>query len=296
MGKDAVGTIYHTHHPPTNQDFCMRIIPKAGLQGNRTGASADTVRRTSELWGGLDHPQVMKMFDWWETDTEFVQIFTLVSGGRLSDRIRKHGRFPERDAAVVMATICNAAAYLHSVGVVHRDMRAESVLYRDADPESIMYLGYLDLAVEVPEGGSVTGAVGTVANAAPEILRRRPYSFPADCWSLGILAYQLLSGAHPFVSGRGTVGDAIDCILGTEPDTDGTDWAMVSPEGKEFVRRLLDKEPGTRMTAAEALGNEWLQLYTPRTYLEWLRSITERAAHGHEEEAGLHERVGTNGI
>lgn len=256
----------------------------------------------------------MEQFDWWESDIEFVQILTLTAGGRLVDRIKKYGHFPERDAAIIMATLVNTASYLHGLHILHRDIRADNVLYKDADPESIMYLGYLDLAVKVPEGG-VKGAVGAVANAAPEVLKRKAYSFPVDCWALGIVAYQLLSGEHPFVTGRGTLGETFDHILGAEPNFEGPVWAMVSPEGKEFVRRLLDKNAETRMSAADALDHEvtfrsfrryqqtltpflpqWLQLYAPRTYLEWLKSITTRHALGGDMELLPHpghgDRIG----
>jgi len=91
---------------------------------------------------------------------------------------------------------------------------------------------------------------------APEILRRKPYSFPADNWALGIIAYQLLSGAHPFVTGRGTLGETFDRILSGEVGFEGATWALVSPEGKDFVKRLLEQDPAQRMTAAEALDHE----------------------------------------
>jgi serine/threonine protein kinase len=88
----------------------------------------------------------------------------LVTGGRLIDRIKKYGHFPERDAAIILATLCNTVSYLHAMDIVHRDIRADVVLYKEADPESIMYLGNFDMACHVPEGG-VKGEVGTVANA-----------------------------------------------------------------------------------------------------------------------------------
>lgn len=156
-----------------------------------------------------------------------------------------------------MATLANTTSYLHALKIIHRDIRADNILYKDADPESIMYLGYFDLATPVPEGSAgVKGEVGAIANAAPEILRRQAYSYPADCWSLGIIAYQLLCGTHPFVSGKGTLGETFDAILAADPPFEGAVWALVSPEGKEFVKRLLDPNPATRMTAEEVFDSE----------------------------------------
>lgn len=59
--KDAIASIFHTHHPPSKSDFCMRIIPKTALTKNSVGANTESLRKSSELWADLDHPQIVKL-------------------------------------------------------------------------------------------------------------------------------------------------------------------------------------------------------------------------------------------
>ena len=92
--------------------------------------------------------------------------------------------------------------------------------------------------------------VGSAYYVAPEVLRRS-YNLEADMWSIGVISYILLCGSRPFWAR--TESGIFRSVLRSDPNFDDSPWPNVSPEAKDFVKRLLNKDHRKRMTAAQAL-------------------------------------------
>lgn len=97
----------------------------------------------------------------------------------------------------------------------------------------------------------LTDVVGSAYYVAPEVLHRS-YSVEADLWSIGVIAYILLCGSRPFWA-RSESG-VFRSVLKATPNFNDSPWPSVSAEAKDFVKRLLNKDPRKRMTAAQALS------------------------------------------
>lgn len=97
----------------------------------------------------------------------------------------------------------------------------------------------------------LTDVVGSAYYVAPEVLHRS-YSVEADIWSIGVITYILLCGSRPFW-GR-TESGIFRSVIRTDPNFNDSPWPSISPEAKDFVKRLLNKDPRKRMTAAQALS------------------------------------------
>jgi serine/threonine protein kinase len=93
--------------------------------------------------------------------------------------------------------------------------------------------------------------VGSICYVAPEVLHRS-YSFEADVWSIGVIAYILLCGSRPFWAR--TESGIFQAVLKADPSFDEAPWPTLSLESKDFVKRLLNKDPRKRITAAQALS------------------------------------------
>lgn len=93
--------------------------------------------------------------------------------------------------------------------------------------------------------------VGSAYYVAPEVLHRA-YSTEADVWSIGVIAYILLCGSRPFWAR--TESGIFRSVLKADPTFDEPPWPSLSDDAKDFVKRLLNKDPRKRMTAAQALG------------------------------------------
>jgi len=93
--------------------------------------------------------------------------------------------------------------------------------------------------------------VGSAYYVAPEVLHRS-YSTEADVWSIGVIAYILLCGSRPFWAR--TESGIFRAVLKADPGFDETPWPSLSSEAKDFVKRLLNKDPRKRISAAQALS------------------------------------------
>ncbi|KAI3889809.1 hypothetical protein MKX03_033847, partial [Papaver bracteatum] len=100
--------------------------------------------------------------------------------------------------------------------------------------------------------------VGSAYYVAPEVLHRS-YSTEADVWSIGVIAYILLCGSRPFWAR--TESGIFRAVLKADPSFDELPWPSLSSEAKDFVKRLLNKDPRKRMTAAQALSHPWIRNY-----------------------------------
>lgn len=232
--------------------------------------------REVRLLRDLRHPGIVRLVDAYEDET-YVHIVTdLCEGGELFDRIadriadRAAGRddrgggsapcLAEDEAARILRQVLVSVSYLHCRGVVHRDIKPENLLFATAAAGSPVTLVDFGLARRrAGRRGVMRARVGTPYYMAPEILRRRHagYDELCDMWSLGIVAYVMLCGYPPF-NGH-TDSEVFAAIRRGRCRFAKDDWSGVSREGKDFVRRLLRREPGSRMTAAQALEHPWIR-------------------------------------
>eukprot|EP00291_Cryptomonas_curvata_P030519 CAMPEP_0172213576 /NCGR_PEP_ID=MMETSP1050-20130122/37670_1 /TAXON_ID=233186 /ORGANISM="Cryptomonas curvata, Strain CCAP979/52" /LENGTH=163 /DNA_ID=CAMNT_0012894425 /DNA_START=329 /DNA_END=817 /DNA_ORIENTATION=+ len=132
----------------------------------------------------------------------------LVMGGTVMDRIIAMDHFSEKESATAMVDVLYAVQYLHDIGVVHRDLKMENLMYASNDPSSPAYntIKLVDFGFSISHaGGSLKTACGTPATAAPEVLDpylefSGGYGPEVDLWALGVILYSMLCGFPPFWS------------------------------------------------------------------------------------------------
>ncbi|XP_074280927.1 CDPK-related kinase 1-like [Silene latifolia] len=165
------------------------------------------------------------------------------------------GKYPEDDAKAVMVQILSVVAYCHLQGVVHRDLKPENFLFTSNDDHSPLKAIDFGLSDYVKSDERLNVMVGSAYYVAPEVLHRS-YGTEADMWSIGVIAYILLCGSRPFWA-RTEFG-IFRAILKADPTFDEAPWPSLSPEAKDFVKRLLNKDYRKRLMAAQALSHPWL--------------------------------------
>lgn len=223
-----------------------------------------------------DNPYVLKLYDVFETDEEIHLVTEFCRGGELFDAIKRkstqrssfrRGRFSESQAARITNQILKALVELHTLGIVHRDIKAENILLLNND-ESDIQVKLCDFGVarlhqtaqtpvsEVSSDGELSPSTpgilfGYSINTPPEGFHGSCIGPATDIFSLGVTLYILLCGFPP-----------VFCENVVEfPDAY---WNDISEEAKDVVRSMLHHDPQQRISAVDAIKNAWIRQETNR--------------------------------
>jgi len=196
------------------------------------------------------------------------------SGGDLFSYLEKRRfRLPEPRANEVIHKLCAAVFYIHSYGIAHRDLKPENILMTDNTEEADIRVLDFGLSKIIGPTQHCTEPYGTLSYVAPEVLLEKPYTKAVDMWSIGITAYLLLSGCLPFDDrfsekeiARQTIEDNVHW---------GSIWKKHSSEAKDFIERLLYKDPNKRMDIKEALEHPWFQKFSKTSLPEQRKKKAE---------------------
>ncbi|KAG8478313.1 hypothetical protein CXB51_028036 [Gossypium anomalum] len=229
------------------QQVAVKVIPKAKMT---TAIAIEDVRREVKILRALSgHNNLVQFYDAYEDHDNVYVVMELCEGGELLDRIlSRGGKYTEDDAKDVMIQILNVVSFCHLQGVVHRDLKPENFLFTSKDENSQLKAIDFGLSDFVKPDERLNDIVGSAYYVAPEVLHRS-YSTEADVWSIGSAIWAR------------TESGIFWAILKADPSFDEAPWPALSSEARDFVKRLLNKDPRKRLTAAQALSHPWIKNY-----------------------------------
>ncbi|CAI5521766.1 unnamed protein product [Closterium sp. Naga37s-1] len=215
------------------------------------------------------HRNVLPLLGLYEDEKSVYILTELCDGGDIFSLIVQTGGIPERAAAMIFAQVADAVRWCHAHRIAHRDIKPENVLITtiaaagapdspDAGARLEARLADFGLAMEIPRGFSLRGAVGSAPYEAPEVLAGDLYSFGADIWSLGVLLYATISAKWPSFPGN------VRKFL-PEVDFSVAPWPSVSVEAKDLIRRMLTLDASQRLDIDGVLAHPWLRIASARS-------------------------------
>jgi calcium-dependent protein kinase len=217
------------------------------------------VQKEINILKNLDHPNIIKVYEFFKTDKYIYIINELCTGGELFDKIVEVKFFSEVVACNIMRQLLSAVAYCHEKGVIHRDLKPENILIESSEEKDkdFFHIKIIDFGTsEILKKSKLTEQIGTSFYIAPEILKNG-YNEKCDLWSCGVILYILLCGAPPFY-GRNEKEIFAKVINGSYSFRQKV-WNNISSEGKNLVQKLLELNPEKRLSAKEALKHKWFK-------------------------------------
>ncbi|XP_059923237.1 calcium/calmodulin-dependent protein kinase type IV [Gadus macrocephalus] len=249
LGRGATSIVFRCEEKQTQKPFALKVLKKT--------IDKKIVRTEIGVLLRLSHPNIIRLKEIFETETNITLVLELVTGGELFDRIVERGYYSERDAAHVIHQILEAVAYLHENGVVHRDLKPENLLYEDMSLDAPLKIADFGLSKIIDDQVPMKTVCGTPGYCAPEILRGNAYGPEVDMWSVGVILYILLCGFEPFFDPRGDQY-MYSRILNCDYQFVSPWWDEVSLNAKDLVSRLILQDPRKRLTVQEALCHPWV--------------------------------------
>lgn len=246
-----------TSRPKEKRKYACKTVNTLRMKDNEMIEFINEI----DILRDLDHPNIVQLFEVYKVKRKMWIVTELCSGGDLVSRMEG---MTEPECVIVLEQILRAISYMHKRNVCHRDIKLENIMYENADVDSPIKLIDFGLSNKFTKGEKMLKACGTIYTAAPELLLGTGYTEQTDIWSIGIVAWVLLSKTYPFMKSVEEMKDeAKKEKLSSAKYTFGEEWEdrKISKYGKEFVANCLRKHPGARWFACDSLEyieDQWI--------------------------------------
>ncbi|CAL8330337.1 unnamed protein product [Merluccius merluccius] len=236
----------------TGKEYALKIIDKAKCSGKE-----HLIENEVAVLRRVKHPNIIMLMEEVDSPTELCLVMELVKGGDLFDAITSSAKYTERDASGMVYNLAGALKYLHSMSIVHRDVKPENLLvFEYPDGTKSLKLGDFGLATVVE--GPLYTVCGTPTYVAPEIISETGYGLKVDVWAAGVITYILLCGFPPFRSESNQQEDLFEQILEGRLEYPSPYWDPISHSVKELICQLLQVNPEDRYSAQDVLSHPWI--------------------------------------
>lgn len=254
LGFGAGGTVRRARHRSTNEYFAVKCLEKGRAE------DLQQLRDEISIMCELDHPNIVRIEEVYESPTTLYIVQELCTGGELFDRLEDQSHFSEEQCAKLVKQMLAAVSYLHKHGIVHRDLKLENFLFTSPDEGAELVMIDFGLSKHFETGQHHHDPCGTPYTVAPEIIRG-DYDEKVDMWALGVITYLILSGETPFGGLDEEDNQEVkERILRAHPDFEPRAlWAGLSDSAKCFVERLLNPDPAQRPTAKQVQQDPWVR-------------------------------------
>ncbi|XP_054039692.1 MAP/microtubule affinity-regulating kinase 4 isoform X2 [Rissa tridactyla] len=248
IGKGNFAKVKLARHILTGREVAIKIIDKTQL--NPT--SLQKLFREVRIMKGLNHPNIVKLFEVIETEKTLYLVMEYASAGEVFDYLVSHGRMKEKEARAKFRQIVSAVHYCHQKNIVHRDLKAENLLL---DADANIKIADFGFSNEFTLGSKLDTFCGSPPYAAPELFQGKKYDGPeVDIWSLGVILYTLVSGSLPFDGHN--LKELRERVLRGKYRVP----FYMSTDCENILRRFLVLNPAKRCTLEQIMKDKWINI------------------------------------
>ncbi|HEX3868147.1 MAG TPA: serine/threonine-protein kinase, partial [Gemmatimonadaceae bacterium] len=253
IGRGGMAVVYRARDTRLKRGVAVKLLPPdLAFRGD----IRSRFLREAETAARLSHPNIVPIYTVDERDGLVYFVMALVQGGSVGDRLRRSGAMPIDDCRRILREVASALAYAHKNGVVHRDIKPDNILLdTDSGRAMVTDFGIARAASDSGDGSRLTAtgaAIGTPAYMSPEqCVGDRDLDGRSDLYSLGTVAYHMLTGEPPFI-GTNTPSIMMKQVTET-PMPLRSRRAGVPDDLERIVMRLLEKDPANRLADGESV-------------------------------------------
>jgi len=267
LGHGASGEVLLCKHRQTQQQFACKVVRKNAKMNDAQSMSTEI-----EIMKRIRHRHVVSMYELYETPKCLWIILELVDAGDLFHHLANNADYTEQMAGTHMKQMLAGVHYLHSLGVVHRDLKLENVLLSGVGGKYEVKIADFGLSalIRLGENGydpeesakrkrfkGLQEMWGTKEYFAPEVIDQA-YGPQADVWALGCILHEMMTGQQAYPN-HGDGDEALySRIKHGECRFDSPIWMKMSPEVRDLIAHMLKVDPTRRLSASEALLNTWV--------------------------------------
>jgi calcium-dependent protein kinase len=272
IGEGAYGKIYKVRNKQSGDIRAMKQVTKSKIQ------DMGKFQTEIKILSMLDHPNIVRLFEVIEDDKYYNLLEELCTGGELLTRAQKT-ELKEKDIARIFYQIISGVAYIHGMGIAHRDLKLENILFSTENPMSPIKIIDFGFSVFMDKNNEklkedkkdkdnentdpkkfgfkrLKSKVGTLYYISPEIIKGN-YDEKCDIWACGVILYILLAGYPPF-SGN-TDKEVYNLITNLKYDFDKERWKNISKYAKELIKNMLTPAKN-RFSAKQVLTSKWFEI------------------------------------
>ncbi|KAK0522892.1 serine/threonine-protein kinase gin4 [Tilletia horrida] len=259
IGQGASGRVRYAQHASTGQQAAIKIIPRNALVNSRmslreAGAKQNKlnlgIEREILIMKLIEHPNIIGLWDVYETSTELYLVMEYVAGGELFDHLVARGKLSSSEARSYFRQIIYGLDYCHRFNICHRDLKPENLLL-DSTKRGVKIADF-GMAALQPSEKMLETSCGSPHYASPEIVSGKSYKGSAsDIWSCGIILFALLCGRLPFDDPN--LAELLKKVRSGKfhmPEE-------VEPSAKGLIWRMLEVDPARRITMPDIMRHPW---------------------------------------
>lgn len=269
LGSGISGLVRLCTHKATGAQYAVKCLD-LGLVETEEGLQQ--LREEIAIMCQLDHPNIVRLEEVYESHSEIYLVQELCVGGELFDRLDEQPdyHYSEAQCARLVKQMLCSVRYIHSKGIIHRDLKLENFLFSNVNADSELKMIDFGLSKHFQFGEVHHEAVGTPYTVSPEVIRGS-YDERCDIWAIGVITYLLLSGDPPFggCGGPETLLQVRSNILAGRFEFEPKEvWDHISQEAKDFINIMLVTDPNMRPTAKECQKSPWLHNWANKDKLD----------------------------
>ena len=263
LGTGSFGSVYEAKNTIFQNIVAMKVINK----DPNNSLDEQEIRNEIDILKKLSHPNIVKIYEFYISNSHYYIVTEFCRDGELFSYIKN--KYSERQLAVLFYQVFSGLWYLHDNKILHRDIKLENIMISQKEKdyetgEELFWVKIIDFGTAkiFEKNKKEKDVVGSSYYIAPEVLQQN-YNEKCDTWSVGVILYMMLVGRAPF-DGK----DDEEIILKiNSADYNSKEPKLMkhSPEVRDLVSKLLQKDTDKRYSAREAIAHPWFQKYGGRS-------------------------------